>query len=181
MWRHVGRLVEKGQRLKVLARSRVDLGDAAISSLWERTASWTLESVRAFLRFNTVDAKGHRVPKLGSCWGGFDCANPSYYAPAHYRAFRDFSAATRRLVAASCAACAPGRRHAGMSCVACRVGTYQPREAQTSCAACPEGRMTGGNGSVACFAVPAGAFVGGRDGAQEEQCPPGHEHQLQLH
>ena len=29
--------------------------------------------------------------RLGSCWGGFDCANPSYLAPAHFRAFRAFT------------------------------------------------------------------------------------------
>ena len=28
--------------------------------------------------------------KLGSCWGGWDCSNPSYHAPAHYRVMRDF-------------------------------------------------------------------------------------------
>ena len=59
--------------------------------LWERTLSWTYESVRAFLRFNTVGTDVRRLPKLGSCWGGFDCNNPSYIAPAHYRAFRHFT------------------------------------------------------------------------------------------
>ena len=59
--------------------------------LWERTLSWTFESARAFLHFNTQASKaGHRVPRLGSCWGGWDCNNPSYAAPAHYRAFRSF-------------------------------------------------------------------------------------------
>ena len=63
--------------------------------LWERTLSWTYESVRAFLRFNTK-ASGHgeasvRLPRLGSCWGGLDCNNPSYIAPAHFRAFQQFT------------------------------------------------------------------------------------------
>ena len=31
-----------------------------------------------------------RLPRLGSCWGGWDCSNPSYLAPAHYRAFRRY-------------------------------------------------------------------------------------------
>ena len=32
-----------------------------------------------------------RIPKLGSCFGGFECSSPSYLSPAHYVAFRDFS------------------------------------------------------------------------------------------
>ena len=60
--------------------------------LWERTLSWTYESVRAFLKYNTKASAAHgRLPRLGSCWGGFDCNNPSYHAPAHYRAFQSFA------------------------------------------------------------------------------------------
>ena len=61
--------------------------------LHEQTLAWTYESLRAFLRYDTslrTDARGRRVPRLGSCWGGFDCNNPSYVAPGHYRAFRSF-------------------------------------------------------------------------------------------
>jgi hypothetical protein len=31
-----------------------------------------------------------RLPKLGSCFGGWDCMSPSYLSPAHYSAFKDF-------------------------------------------------------------------------------------------
>ena len=59
--------------------------------LWERTLSWTYESVRAFLHFNTVPNGRGRLTRLGSCWGGWDCNNPSYIAPAHFRAFKAFT------------------------------------------------------------------------------------------
>ena len=72
--------------------------DAPRPAWWAQLSAWTYQSCRAFLRHNTVAhatraaANGAplRLLKLGSCWGGFDCANPSYYAPAHFRAFRDF-------------------------------------------------------------------------------------------
>ena len=59
-------------------------------------ARWTYQSCRAFLEHNTephaskVASNGQpqRMLKLGSCWGGWDCSNPSYHAPGHYRAFR---------------------------------------------------------------------------------------------
>lgn len=59
--------------------------------LWERTLSWTYESIRAFLHFNTVASGRGRLTRLGSCWGGWDCNNPSYLAPAHFRAFKAFT------------------------------------------------------------------------------------------
>ena len=42
-----------------------------------------------------------RVLKLGSCWGGWDCSNPSYLAPAHYRVFKDYMQAFAHLYATS--------------------------------------------------------------------------------
>lgn len=72
------------------------LTEATSAQLWpqhEHTLSWTYESLRAFLTHgvsSSTDSAGRRVPKLGSCWGGFDCNNPSYAAPGHYRAFRAF-------------------------------------------------------------------------------------------
>ena len=59
--------------------------------LWERTLSWTYESIRAFLHYNTQANGRGRLTRLGSCWGGWDCNNPSYIAPAHFRAFKAFS------------------------------------------------------------------------------------------
>ena len=62
-------------------------------ALHEQTLAWTYESLRAFLRYCTsprTDVHGRRVPRLGSCWGGYDCNNPSYIAPGHYRAFKSF-------------------------------------------------------------------------------------------
>lgn len=65
---------------------------------WDEVALWAWQSCRAFLEHNTMAHPSRlasnglplRVVKLGSCWGGWDCVNPSYFAPAHYRVFRDF-------------------------------------------------------------------------------------------
>ena len=63
---------------------------------WDEVARWTYQSCRAFLEHNTEphasklasNGQPQRMLKLGSCWGGWDCSNPSYHAPGHYRAFR---------------------------------------------------------------------------------------------
>lgn len=60
--------------------------------------SWTYSSAAAFLHYETQphptlrasNGEALRITKLGSCWGGWACVNPSYLAPAHYRVFRDF-------------------------------------------------------------------------------------------
>ena len=79
---------------------------AARPAWWDDVARWTYDSCAAFLLFDTAPhpaarpaANGHarRAVKLGSCWGGWDCANPSYYAPAHYRVFRMFMQANAHL------------------------------------------------------------------------------------
>ena len=59
---------------------------------WQEVAEWTYFSCKAFMDFNTqLSSSGnHRILKLGSCFGGWDCSNPSYFAPAHYTAFRNF-------------------------------------------------------------------------------------------
>merc|ERR1719235_791786 len=65
---------------------------------WADVALWTYQSCRAFLTHLSVPhasltaANGRplRAVKLGSCWGGWDCNNPSYHAPAHYRIFGDY-------------------------------------------------------------------------------------------
>lgn len=61
-------------------------------SWWNEVARWAYNSCKAFMDFNTIlnSSGANRILRLGSCWGGWDCANPSYYAPAHYRVFRDF-------------------------------------------------------------------------------------------
>lgn len=76
-------------------------GDDPRPSWWDEVARWTYQSCRAFLHHLSDDhpslkaSNGQplRALKLGSCWGGWDCSNPSYHAPAHYRAFRDYMAA----------------------------------------------------------------------------------------
>ena len=61
----------------------------------------TYQSCLAFLEWETVthprlyraapnQYELMRLPKLGSCFGGWQCTSPSYLAPAHYRAFRDY-------------------------------------------------------------------------------------------
>lgn len=68
---------------------------------WDELARWTYDSCKSFLAHLTqvlsppthVTSTGAplRVLKLGSCWGGWSCVNPSYMAPGHYRSFRDFN------------------------------------------------------------------------------------------
>ena len=61
----------------------------------------TYQTCVAFLHYNTIahpratrDAPNNLaalyLPKLGSCFGGWDCISPSYLSPGHYRAFKDF-------------------------------------------------------------------------------------------
>lgn len=59
---------------------------------WKEVAEWAYFSCKAYMDFNTeLSSSGkYRILKLGSCFGGWDCANPSYLGPAHYRVFRDY-------------------------------------------------------------------------------------------
>jgi len=65
---------------------------------WVDVARWAYESCRAFLRELTVAHPTRKAAngrpllalKLGSCWGGWDCNNPSYHGPGHFTAFRDY-------------------------------------------------------------------------------------------
>ena len=50
---------------------------------------------------HTPSGAAMRILKLGSCWGGWDCSNPSYLAPAHYRVFRDFMLAFSHIFGSS--------------------------------------------------------------------------------
>jgi len=72
--------------------------DSPRPAWWLELAQWTFQSCRSFLfHLSTAHAtltasngQPLRALKLGSCWGGWDCNNPSYHAPGHYRAFRDY-------------------------------------------------------------------------------------------
>lgn len=59
---------------------------------WESVKEWAYYSCKAFMDFNTVlDSQStHRILKLGTCWGGWNCVNPSLFAPGAYRTFRNF-------------------------------------------------------------------------------------------
>ena len=65
---------------------------------WDDVAAWAYRSCASPLHHVTAahptataaDGAPLRAFKLGSCWGGWDCNNPSYHSPAHFRAFRDF-------------------------------------------------------------------------------------------
>lgn len=59
---------------------------------WTELAAWAYNSSKAFADFDTsLSPNGkNRIVRLGSCFGGWDCSNPSYFAPGHYRVFRDY-------------------------------------------------------------------------------------------
>jgi len=59
---------------------------------WNEVAVWAYQSAKQFYDYSTVASSDgtHRIVKLGACWGGWDCNNPSYHAPAAYRVMRDF-------------------------------------------------------------------------------------------
>jgi hypothetical protein len=58
---------------------------------WTDLAKWTYQSCKQFYQSETAaGASGTRIIKLGACWGGWDCQNPSYHAPFAYKAMRDF-------------------------------------------------------------------------------------------
>jgi expansin (peptidoglycan-binding protein) len=63
-------------------------------AFWDQVALHAHQTCRAFFEYGTTPSPNgnSRAPKLGSCWGGWDCSNPSYYAPAAYRACRDYMA-----------------------------------------------------------------------------------------
>jgi hypothetical protein len=59
---------------------------------WTEVAKWAYWSSKQFYESSSTPSSDGkwRILKLGSCWGGWDCNNPSYHAPAAYRAMRDF-------------------------------------------------------------------------------------------
>jgi len=72
----------------ILAR----LTQSAKPTWWVDLAKWTYQSCKQFYQSETVSGStaGTRIVKLGACWGGWDCQNPSYHAPFAYKAMRDF-------------------------------------------------------------------------------------------
>lgn len=59
---------------------------------WTEVAAWAYNSSKAFADFDTSlnPSRKNRIVRLGSCFGGWDCCNPSYFAPGHYKVFRDY-------------------------------------------------------------------------------------------
>ena len=59
---------------------------------WREVGQFAYDSCKAFLHYNTETngAGRDRLVKLGSCRGGWACANPSYMSPAHHRAMRNY-------------------------------------------------------------------------------------------
>ena len=68
----------------------------------------TYQTCVAFLQYDTqthprlTRAESNdplRLPKLGSCFGGWACTSPSYLSPAHYKVFSEFVAHYAELLA----------------------------------------------------------------------------------
>jgi len=59
-------------------------------SWWTEVNNWAYQSSKQFYESSTAPSGSWRIVKLGACWGGWDCNNPSYHAPAAYRAMKDF-------------------------------------------------------------------------------------------
>jgi len=77
----------------IMALKAVELD--SVHPLWyAEVEDWADRSCTQFLQDDTQlsSSGGHRIVKLGSCWGGWgsDGNNPSYHAPGHYRMMRDF-------------------------------------------------------------------------------------------
>lgn len=59
-------------------------------SWWNEVAEFSYQSCRQFFDSETITSGSSRTTKLGACWGGWDCQNPSYLAPAMYRSCRNY-------------------------------------------------------------------------------------------
>jgi hypothetical protein len=76
----------------ILAVSAVQ-NDNPKPSWYDEARAWADASATAFFRFNVDSSRsGHRLVKLGSCWGGWETNgnNPSYHSPGSYRIMRDY-------------------------------------------------------------------------------------------
>lgn len=59
---------------------------------WNTVGDWVYKSSKQFYESSTAPQGTWRIVKLGACWGGWDCNNPSYHAPAAYKQMRDWMA-----------------------------------------------------------------------------------------
>jgi len=57
---------------------------------WNEVAQWCYASILQFYYSTVIDEASEGVLKLGACWGGRDCNNPSYHAPGAWRAWRNW-------------------------------------------------------------------------------------------
>lgn len=83
--------------LALILLLRATESNKASYSWWNEMSDHTYQTCRAFLDFDTSQG----IIKLGSCWGGWSCTNPSYFAPVAYRACRDFMERTNTVYTAS--------------------------------------------------------------------------------
>eukprot|EP00662_Eupelagonemidae_sp_cell21_P034205 gene34205-64569_t len=68
------------------------LGGSDPAGRWDEMGEWAHDTCRQFYDDETEagGANGERIAKLGSCWGGWSCNNPSYHDPAMYRLCRNW-------------------------------------------------------------------------------------------
>jgi len=67
-------------------------GKSEKPSWYDDLRKWADASCSSFLYHNTVVENGHRLLKLGSCWGGWGSSgnNPSYHSPGSFKVMRDY-------------------------------------------------------------------------------------------
>jgi len=66
------------------------LTQSAPPAWWNEVAEFSYQSCRQFFDSETATSGSYRTSKLGACWGGWDCQNPSYLAPAMFRVCRNY-------------------------------------------------------------------------------------------
>jgi hypothetical protein len=64
--------------------------ESAKPTWWTEVATWCYDSIIQFYTSEVLEDSGNAILKLGACWGGLDCNNPSYHAPGAFRAARNF-------------------------------------------------------------------------------------------
>merc|ERR1712232_240045 len=76
----------------ILAVKAVE-NDTNKPSWYDEARKWADASATAFYEFEVDKSKfGHRLVKLGSCWGGWgnEGNNPSYHSPGSFRVMKDY-------------------------------------------------------------------------------------------
>jgi hypothetical protein len=68
----------------------VGITESAKPSWWTEVATWCYDSIIQFYTSEVLEDGSNAILKLGACWGGLDCNNPSYHAPGAFRAARNF-------------------------------------------------------------------------------------------